>query len=67
MQTVANLIDKLGGTVAVAKALGLTASTVSSWKTANSIPNWRMDGVQHLAVKKGIKVPASLIQRNAAA
>ncbi len=57
MQTVEQFIDALGGTVAVATALDLTPSTVSSWKTSGSIPRWRNDGIVKLAKKMGLAVP----------
>lgn len=61
MQTVEAFIDELGGTIAVAKALDLAPTTVSSWKSANSIPKWRMDGIGRLARKRGVDVPASFV------
>lgn len=59
MQTVADFIKALGGTVSVAAALDLTPSTVSSWKTAGSIPRWRMEAIRKLAKDKGKPVPDS--------
>jgi hypothetical protein len=59
MQTVEQFIDALGGTVAVATALDLAPTTVSSWKTSGSIPKWRMDGLRQLAALKKVEVPAS--------
>lgn len=40
MQTSSDIVEKLGGTLAVARALDLTPSVVSSWRTSNSIPRW---------------------------
>jgi len=54
--TATAIIDALGGTSSVASALGLSPSTVSSWKAAGSIPKWRMDGVSALARKKGVAI-----------
>ena len=48
MEDVKARIDRLGGTVAVATALNLPPSTVSSWKTAGRIPNWRERDVEAL-------------------
>jgi hypothetical protein len=67
MQTVEAFINDLGGTVEVATALELTPSTVSSWKTAGSIPKWRMDGIKKLAKRKGIEVPDSFARPQGAA
>lgn len=53
MMTATQIIEGLGGTVQVANALGLAPTTVSSWKSANSIPKWRMPGIEQLAQKKG--------------
>lgn len=58
MQTVSDIIEALGGTSKVADALGAPPQTVSSWKAANSIPHWRMDGIKKLARKKGLDLPA---------
>lgn len=57
MQTVEQFIDALGGTVAVATALELAPTTVSSWKASGSIPKWRMDGIRQLAALKKLDVP----------
>lgn len=59
MQTVDQFIDALGGTVAVATALDLTPSTVSSWKGSGSIPKWRMEGLRQLAALKKLEVPTA--------
>lgn len=53
MQNAADIIEALGGTVAVARALKLTPSTVSSWK-GSKIPNWRVDAITKLARKQGV-------------
>jgi hypothetical protein len=58
MQKAADIINALGGTVAVATALSLAPTTVSSWKSSNSIPKWRMPGVRLLAKDKGVELPA---------
>lgn len=58
MQTVDQFIDALGGTVAVATALDLTPSTVSSWKASGSIPKWRIDGLRQLAALKKVEMPS---------
>jgi hypothetical protein len=57
MQTIEQFIDALGGTVAVATALDLAPTTVSSWKSTNSIPKWRRDGLRALARKKEVPLP----------
>jgi len=60
MQNAADIIDALGGTSKVATALGLTASTVSSWKFSKTgkIPSWRMPAVRKLAKKWGVDLNA---------
>jgi len=58
MQTVEQFIDALGGTIAVATALDLPPTTVSSWKSSGSIPKWRMEGLTRLAGEKRIAIPA---------
>lgn len=67
MQTVDQFIKALGGTVAVAAALDLTPSTVSSWKASGSIPKWRMDGIRALAGDKNVKVPEAFAPSKAKA
>lgn len=57
MQTVEQFIDALGGTVAVATALDLAPTTVSSWKSSGSIPKWRRDGLRPLAEQKCVDFP----------
>jgi hypothetical protein len=57
MQTVKSFIDSLGGTKAVADALGLPVSTVSGWNISNSIPTWRVDALRSLAEQKGQAFP----------
>lgn len=36
------LISDLGGTVVVAKAMGVSPSVVSFWRSTGNIPNWRV-------------------------
>ena len=57
MQTISDFIDDLGGTVAVANALDLAPTTVSSWKNGKKIPKWRRDALTELAKKKRKPVP----------
>jgi hypothetical protein len=44
----ATLIERLGGTSAVARLLDEPVSTVQSWKKKNRIPRWRLPRVQAL-------------------
>jgi hypothetical protein len=57
MQTIDQFINALGGTVAVATALDLAPTTVSSWKSTNSIPKWRWGGLRALAQEKAVPLP----------
>jgi len=59
MQTVEQFIDDLGGTVAVASALDLAPTTVSSWKSSGSIPKWRKGELAAFAKTKGLTFPDS--------
>lgn len=54
MLTANQIIDDLGGTKAVADALDLSATTVSSWRPANFIPRWRHEKLLALALAKGV-------------
>ena len=67
MQTVTEFINTLGGTVAVANALELAPTTVSSWKASGSIPKWRMEGLVRLAQEQGKPVPKTFSPQDAAA
>lgn len=66
MQTVEAFIKALGGTVAVATALDLPPTTVSSWKSSGSIPKWRMDAIRKFAKRKGVQVPEGFDKAHAA-
>ncbi|MDR6851058.1 hypothetical protein J2Y54_000551 [Sphingomonas sp. BE123] len=54
MTQAAQIVEALGGTSAVATALDLTPSTVSSWKTSGKIPRWRMPDVRALAQRRDV-------------
>lgn len=43
------IIDDRGGYAVVAKALGLTPSTVNTWWIKDRLPPWRRDAVLALA------------------
>lgn len=58
MTQAAQIVDALGGTSAVAAALELTPSTVSSWKTSGRIPRWWKKGIDEIATEKGIDLDA---------
>lgn len=59
METASDIIDALGGTSAVARELGLPPSTVSSWKSSDNIPKWRMPAVQAMADGLNISIERS--------
>jgi hypothetical protein len=53
--TARQIIDALGGTTAVAKALGgVPVTTVNSWARFNQIPSWRQPKLLELAVGSGV-------------
>lgn len=56
--TVDAIIDELGGTGAVADLLGVSASTVSSWRSRGSIPSehWLSLARHSVAEGKGISL-----------
>ena len=57
MKTPTEIIEALGGTVDVARALGLAPTTVSSWKKAKrGIPSWRMEKLAKLAKRRGVEL-----------
>jgi predicted transcriptional regulator len=54
--THAELIDRLGGTRAVAKECGLTDAAVSYWKTRKSGIAWRYRGkLATMAIRHGVE------------
>ncbi|WP_373438203.1 carph-isopro domain-containing protein [Sphingobium sp. Z007] len=73
MQNAAEIVEALGGTVAVAKALDIAPTTVSSWKTAGRIPPWRMPVIRALAERCAVTLsdegfsPAALLTPSEAA
>lgn len=54
MQTLSEIIGRLGGTSAVANAMRLTPSTVSSWKTKGRLPLWRHKDLIRAAKRAGV-------------
>lgn len=58
MQTVEQFIDAVGGTTSVARAMGISPSTVSSWKAAGNIPKWRVRDLATVAAEQGIAMPS---------
>lgn len=62
MQNVGQFIDALGGTVAVANAMELAPTTVSSWKSSNSIPKWREPALRTFANEQGVEYPEDFPQ-----
>lgn len=56
MRTASAIIEKLGGTSAVASALNRTPSTISSWKEVNYIPEWWHDRLVKFAKKRGLSI-----------
>ncbi|WP_375284862.1 carph-isopro domain-containing protein [Sphingobium yanoikuyae] len=57
MRNAAEIVEALGGTVAVANALGIAPTTVSSWKKAGRIPPWRVPVIRQMAEKSSIALP----------
>ena len=58
--TAEDIINGLGGTSAVAENCGgLTPSTVSSWKTNNSIPAWRQPALLAMAAENDFALTAA--------
>lgn len=49
------LIDRLGGTTAVAKATGWPISTIHSWRSSK-IPDWRMPVLMEIARDQGVSL-----------
>lgn len=60
METAADIINALGGTVAVATELELAPTVVSSWKSTGSIPKWRRSELHRMAKRMGVAIPDDL-------
>ncbi|HYI43691.1 MAG TPA: hypothetical protein VD768_08735 [Sphingomicrobium sp.] len=59
MLTADEIIDRLGGTTAVADALDVAPTTVSSWRPVNFIPRWWQDKLLALALKAQMPLAAT--------
>jgi hypothetical protein len=57
--TASDIIDKFGGTSALARLLDLNASTVDSWRSWNRIPKWRQPRILELAIDHGVRLSTS--------
>lgn len=57
MQTVEDILSKLGGYSVVAEKVKAPATTVHSWQRTNFVPNWRRPAL--IALAKRAKVPLS--------
>jgi hypothetical protein len=65
--TASDIIDRFGGTTALARLLDAKISTVHSWRVTNSIPEWRQEKILQIAVAKGFVLStADFPQRKAA-
>jgi hypothetical protein len=54
--TALDIIQRLGGVMQVARDLGVSFTTVSSWGRVNHIPEWRQSKVLELAIAKGVSL-----------
>ena len=66
IKTASDVIDRLGGTVAVAELLGVESRVVSNWRVRGIPPEWfnAMDG---LLRAKGLHAPPALWRQREAA
>jgi transcriptional regulator with XRE-family HTH domain len=55
------LIQKLGGTCAVAEVFGVTSNAVSRWKAARTIPSARRFKLWQYARANGIELPVEFL------
>lgn len=61
MRTVSEIVESLGGTTAVATALVLPETTVSSWKSRGSIPPAHWSPLIAAARKRGVGLDIELL------
>lgn len=56
MQTVEDILGKLGGYAAVAGKIKTPATTVHSWQRSNFVPGWRRPALIKLAKKEKVQL-----------
>jgi len=61
METVREIIDRLGGAASVARALGVGVSTVSEWKRSGSVPVRYWPGLIRYSGAAGVPVNAQVL------
>jgi hypothetical protein len=54
--TASDIVDRFGGTSALAKLLDAKVSTVHSWRVTNSIPEWRQEKILQIALTHNIRL-----------
>ena len=52
-QTVADILEELGGVTAIANETGIPLTTVHSWKRTGFVPSWRIPALVALAQRLG--------------
>lgn len=60
VQTVKDVVEALGGRIAVANAFGMTRQAVHIWCGNNLFPAHLRGDIEHMATLRGILVPLSL-------
>lgn len=63
VKTVDDIVDALGGTVAVARELNISPSVVSMWRTRGAVPPQRHDTVGGLLKRRRIKFDPALFRQ----
>ena len=53
MDTVPDIIERLGGSTAIANDTGIPLTTVHTWKRKGYVPAWRIPTLVDLARRKG--------------
>lgn len=67
MRSVSEIVDALGGLTAVAAALDLPLTTVSSWKSRDSVPVSYWSPLLAAARKRGVAITVDCFAQIAAA
>jgi len=60
--TVKELLNRLGGVVAVSKLMDLPISTVSGWSINNRIPKRRRPEIERIAKRLSVEVPETFAE-----
>lgn len=59
MATASDIVERLGGSAALARTTGFPLTTIEGWKQVNYIPAWRQPAIVDVAVRRDPPVALS--------